>query len=377
MSKAKVYGLLVIMCATLAHSPKAKAEIKDTSWVNDKMVKIVENTVPMETGVVGESPEKLGYWSMSEKSNHYIVPINVKYSGQLLLKIKADSMQSGKINCGLYKDIRLKERVGSTDGLTKSNLEVTGKYNLKKGTYYIALEKSEKAKGADIKGIIGASILRSDNRTIKKGSVYCGFIEENNESVNYKIKTDTDGYITIATNRSMMTKLKDKDKKDITYIRALNSDNKYSETFALPKGTYYIELKGQRGEFVVGTVFTESVKLDKKVHTIKTGNAERFTVGYDGTTEDKYWVKVELKEPTKLKLTSTLLGGSGQLNFSVLYTGNTKMYFNEYNLSKSKPSSILRLAGDKEWPAGTYYICIQKQHTLSSGVVALKLDQLN
>ena len=136
-------------------------------------------------------------------------------------------------------------------------------------------------------------------------------------------------------------------------------------------------MKGQRGEFVVGTVFTESVKLDKKVHTIKTGNAERFTVGYDGTTEDKYWVKVELKKPAKLKLTSTLLGGSGQLNFSVLYTGNTKMYFNEYHLSKGKPSSILRLAGDKEWPAGTYYICIQKQNTLSSQVVALKPEQLN
>lgn len=377
MNKAKVYGLLILVGITLLSSTKAKAEIKDTSWISDNMVKIVDNTIPMEVGVIGESSEKLGYWNMSEKSNHYIVPIRVEHSGKLIITIKADNINAGRVNCGLYKDVKLQNVVESTGNITKSSPEIVEKYVLTKGTYYIALEKSEKAKGTNIKGIIGASVIRSDDRDVEVGNMYCGYITEDNKSITYKIKTEADGYISIITNKDMWAKLKDKDKKDITYRKKLSGASKYSESFALPKGTYYIEIQGEKGEFVVGSIFTDSVKLDKTVHNLNIGTEEKAIIGYDGVLEDKYWIKVDVKKPTKLQLNSSWLGGSGQLNFKIVYNGSTKMYFNEYCLSQSKANSIIRMSGEKEWPAGTYYICIQKQNDMSSGVISLKLERLN
>lgn len=364
------------MCSTLVFSSEAKAGIKDNSWVNDNMVKIIENTVPMEANTLGESDDKLGYWSMTEKSNYYIIPIKVEHPGQLNITIKADELPSGFINCGLYRDVRLTKEVGNTGSITKNKLELLEKYTVNKGTYYLAMEKSGDSKGTAIKGVIGTILIRSDNRTIKLGRSYCGYFDTDNDSIFYKVNVKEDGYVTLKTNKTTAIRLYDKNKDIISVEKELNSANNYTTTFGLTSGTSYIKLSGHKGGFAIGTQYTKTKAVTSLARELETGKKETFILGADSNFDETCWLKLELKRPTKLKLNTTWLGGFGRLDFNIVYSGATKMYFNDYYLSDSKTSSSIKLADEKEWPAGTYYIGIKKNTLLSSGVFSVEFEKI-
>jgi len=378
VNKAKVYGLLIAgILITGFSSPKAQAGIKDNSWVDNNMIKVIENTVSLTTSEIGEATNNIGYWSMSEKSNHYVVPIEVKHPGLVTIIVKVDNLKDGSINCGLYKDIKLTTEIRETKGLSKSKTEVISKYNLKKGTYYFALEKQGAAKGTAVKGVIGAIVIRSDDRTIKTNKSYYGYFDEDNDEIYYKLTVNNDGYIIIKGTSRMILSICDTDKNVVSGTKILSSENNYSAVFALNNGTYYIKLKGDKGEFALGNQFVEVPAVTKEIKTVDVGSKQIFILGPQNKADETYWIKLELKKPTKLKLNTVWMGGYGRVNFSIKYSGDTKVYFNDYYIDNTKTSSVIKLEGDKEWNAGTYYIGVQKDTDLAYSILSIELEKIN
>ena len=133
VKKALGLSLCILTFITVCTS-KAKAEIKDTSWVTDSTVTVVENAKQLEAAEVGGKKAKLGYWGMSSESDHYIIPIKVSGKGKLIvaMAIRSDGIKGGDINFGLYRDKRLTKAGGNTGGLYGERNSLSAEYSVDK-----------------------------------------------------------------------------------------------------------------------------------------------------------------------------------------------------------------------------------------------------
>ena len=377
MTKGFKACTLMLLMASFIVSGSAqvvKAEVTNNNWATEKMEEALKETKPIKAAIMGVDKRSSGLWNMSPKSSYYAIPIEITHDGNMFITVSVDSLKDGSINCGLYKDAGMTKGVGKTPSINKRNTIVTSSYNVVKGTYYFAMEKQGGCRGIGLNGTISAVNIRNGNRNIGNNDIVYSYFEHTDDKLYYKLNIESDGVLTVTFNKGITITLCDSEKGAITYSQAKGAGDVAS--YGLKKGTYYLKVTDVKDILELKTEFKEQSLLSGGSYKgVSTNKEYELTVPIDGNVNDMYSLTFKLEEDTELGIKISNRNIIGRLNITVVYAGDKKEYFNDYYIGNGKSEAIVGRAGNKKWPAGTYYINVSKYNGLSSGTFKLAFEK--
>lgn len=227
---------------------------------------------------------------------------------------------------------------------------------------------------------VASAIDNSKSRSISAGKEYLA-CSSTKKSVYRKIKITKNQRI-IVTRQDIGSSysyggyvtLCDSKKKVISRKSYTLSDNNYTTTFAVKKGTYYIRLDDVSSYFTVYKVTKStsgSIASTKKSKGTKITSKKKNYILPAKSKKATYWFKITLPKAKKMTFTMTYLG-TNQATVTI-YHGNQNKYNRTYsNGDQGTVTYKNYLTGAKTaWPKGTYYVKITNP-AKESGIFSIK-----
>lgn len=353
---------------------------------------------------------KTGDTDELEKKNHYtitaseeekediIVPIAVSGAGLLIynLEIEQSVVTQGSITATITSDIEGKEPIEKA--ITKQVKKTTDEkyvfedkkvYLPDEGIYYMHISVSKELCVSEemYNFVFDMQMISSEDRTLKNKKVIKAYQCEKDSCTYYKFNVKKDGYITVETlydeeecGEPVIT-LCNKNKKKISMSCSNNILTENKTVFAVKKGNYFIKVEDIKGEYQIQAKFTKvddnsgktkqkakDIKLGKKLHkgTIFVDNKIKAYDWYKFTLDKEMYVYIDFGGSTS---------GDNQIKLEIIppkiaeFKKNAILTFNGINGTGAGSS------GDK-WPAGTYYIRVNKTKGKGSGTYYLGVNRL-
>ena len=341
-----------------------------------------------------------------QEKSKTIIPIVVTNAGLLTYQIKNSTemvhgtcISGAGITVALYTDKKCEKMLNQKVRGTLSDKEaviVSERIQIKKKkTYYLQLSIDEEIKSAN--GVFSFELqlqqTSSADRKVKEKECIKAYQNGKGSTIYYKISAKKAGsiYVDLSYEEKKYGNPKvtlcNAKKKAISNVTTNDSTTENRSFFSVKKGQYYIKVSDVLGEYQLqythNVVKEKSGNTKKKAKPIKLGNAETKGMVMLQEKEQSYdWYKFNLKEPSKLRF-----------EFSGSTTTNSKICLEVIPPEKDKEGKpiefrekpIICLEGvDKTvcaksdvWPAGTWYIKINKASSKGSGEYSLKISTLS
>lgn len=366
------------------------ANIVDTS----NQITTVE-TVPhvLTTGTTNDLEKKKIYnisVNEQEKEELYI-PIVATNAGLIScdMQCKSNVVTAGSITVAICKDKKgtVIDETEKKLNLGEKNDEYTTSFYANKGkTYFLRLKISKKAmtKAGNFKFQLELQETSSESCTLKNKQVVKSYQTGKGSVIYYKVVVGKTGYLTVDTsydeeNYGNPSIVLCNSKKRAISIKVENHTISDDAVFAVKKGTYYLKVKDVKGGYQIRSTFTavtdKSGISKAKAKAIKVGGKKVKGVVLTNDKKSKYdWYKFTLKKSSFVRI-----------NFIGSTTGNSKMMLEVIPPDSNvqfKTKAVLQFSGvDKNgsgqaataWPAGTWYIRVNKSMTKGSGVYSLQV----
>lgn len=368
------------------------ASITDSS----KEITTVE-TVPhvLTTGTTNDLEKKNIYdicVSDREKEEVFI-PIVATNAGMIFcsLQCKSNVVTAGSVTASICTDQKgtiVKGTENKQELANKEHDEYEVSFYAKKGTrYYLRLKISKNAMTEDgnFKFQLKLQEISSASRTLKNKQIVKAYQNGKGSVIYYKVAVRKTGYLTVDTlydeeNYGSPSIVLCNSKKKVISLNVENhalSDNK--AIFAVKKGTYYLKVKDVKGGYQISSTFSsvtdKSGSSKGKAKKLKVGGKKVKGVVLATEKKSKYdWYKFTLKKSSYVRI-----------DFSGSTTGNSKMKLEVIPPAsnvKFKKKAVLQFSGidsngsgqaSTAWPAGTWYIRVNKSASKGSGVYALRV----
>ena len=244
-------------------------------------------TVTTPTAVVGNEAKSSTSYTYTEADaieSYYsgiVIPVKVNASG--LFIVEAQNVTVGKnMSFELYTDPACQNRFSyvfsvNAPGSYKKEIQVPGK-----ATYY--LKVSSYMNGYDTyvnKFTLRTSLYSSADRTLSnKKWTLSG---DSGRKTYYKVVTSKAGYITVQSDSKNSINFMNSSKKSIhAYGTLLDSSNNLRATYAVKKGTYYIEIPYS---------YEDTYKLKYTFSSDKTLSNKKWTTFYPGYYKETTYFK--------------------------------------------------------------------------------------
>ncbi len=246
----------------------------------------------------------------------------------------------------------------------------------KAGTYYLKLYSI--SYDTVYKNSVGLAIyhVATGEKTVQSGKKYMFAAQDYGDSLYYKYKAPSTGYIIMQTaaDYSSYVELLNAKKKSISNSEYLSASNKYGVMYAVQKGkTYYIRLKpstaGQLSYLRVTQkkVKEKSGKKRKKAVSIK---AKKKVPGTVQCGEKGDWYKFKLKKSGKLKIT-VATAEQNYLRLSLYDSKGKQIDSSAYLSTGTKVFTVTNGSRYGIANKGTYYVKIDRYSKKSSGYYEL------
>ncbi|MFW5631609.1 MAG: hypothetical protein ACOCM4_07290 [Acetivibrio ethanolgignens] len=352
----------------------------------------VETTTPITTdstqGIVpGEAasftPEASSFTSytvtLPAGAESVIQEINMEHAGYIYIPMSIAGTEKG-ITAQLYSDASCTEKTGYSKYLSSGTLEATLSAPITKaGTYY--LQFTYKGTSSDVAVTISPYCYNSETRKINvKEDVYS--FSGNNELLYHEISIPKTGYIKVAADSdnyvgSTYVTLYNSKKEACSNSVYLSNTSKGGVTyFAVKKGTYYIALKGTSSavshlNYSFTAVSEKSGTSKKKAVTISQGKTVKGLVQSEDSMEKYDYYKIKLTKKQALSLTITSKS-CDQLKFKVIPASSKLTIFGD--TVRIYDSDKVSFKSKDKFPAGTYYIQVEKGSKTTSGYYTIKFN---
>lgn len=394
MNKMKKTAVLLCLAGSLALGQFNYVEA--TSIVDSSNKITTVETVPhvLTTGTTSDLEKKKTYnISVSEQEKEKVyIPIVATNAGLIScdMQCKSNVVTAGSVTAVICTDKKGTVVKGTEKKLNlgKKNDEYVTSFYAKKGkTYYLQLEVSEKTmtENGEFRFQLELQEISSANRTLKNKQVVKAYQDGKGSVIYYKVKVTKTGYLTVNTSYdeencgSPVVVLCNSKKKAISLKVKNDALSKNKTVFAVKKGTYYLKVKDVKGGFQIRSTFTsvadKSGTSKAKAKALKVGGKKVKAVLLTTDKKSKYdWYKFTLKKSSYIRI-----------NFTGSTTGSSKAILEVIPPAsnvKFKTKSVLQFSGIEEngsgqgataWPAGTWYIRVNKSVAKGSGVYSLQV----
>lgn len=370
---------------------------------SDEMVEAAEPYLITTGSAISDYSNGYQIQADEEEKGNIIVPVVATSSGLVAYNIQllGNVVSKGSISITAYEDedceeILQKKKAYSMD--IGTNEAVAGSVYLKKGqSCYLKITVSKKLQVDEERYRFQLQLqeYNSANRKLKNKTAVYSYQKGKGTSIYYKITVKKTGILTIDTNYDEFSygtpkiTLCNNKKKAISAncdIHIMNSAKvkKKKETpigkniFGVSKGTYYVKISGAKGTYKIKSTFSavteNSGNTKEKAKSLTLGGKQVKGVILTCDKKTDYdWYKFTLEESDKIRIGfQGSTSGGEKLQLEVIppstaeFTQKAILGFSGIEGNGSGKS------GD-EWPAGTYYLKINKNTAKGTGIYCLKV----
>ena len=396
MHKMKDKIVTVLLVGTLALGEMTTvqaASIRDCGTASEctELVPYV-----LTTGTVEDIQNMKSYEvSIAESEKQKVIlPITVAEAGMVNCEVtcKSTIVTAGAVSVKVYKNAECTEGI-STD--INMALEGSGKsaktsfYADTPGSYYCLFSVSESAKTAEDNFLftIGLQEISSSERVLTDKVWTKSYQTGEKSDIYYKIIVKKTGVISLETvyeeenfGAPVVTLCNSK-KEKISLETEHNKENSFKSVFPVKKGTYYAKASNIQGNYQLRYVFSKindkSGSKKTKAKALSVGGKKIKGVMLVSDKKSKYdWYKFTLRKAAPVRV-----------DFKGSTTGKTKLQLEVIPPSVARFSQrpILSFKGLEQngsgqsaefWPAGIWYIRINKSEAKGGGMYTLKVKTI-
>lgn len=397
MKTRKKYIVACLLCACLALGHVS--EVQGATITENETLQVTEETVPY-VFTTGDAKDLEGMNSYTitvkkEEQKEVYVPVTASGSGLMVYSLgcKNEIVSQGAVSVAVYDEQR--ELVSGTEksfhfGGVENTVYAKSFYAQKGKTYYLKLSVSEdlSIKEDDYEFQLDLQQISSENRTLKDKKVVKAYQPEEGSSLYYKIDIKKSGYITVDTlydledcgNPSVV--LCDSKKKTISAKASNNLLSENQSVFAVKKGIYYLKVKDITGSYQISYHFTavtdKSGSKKSKAKKLTLGGAKLKGIVLVTEKKTKYdWYKFTLSKSSAVRITFTgSTTGSSKIKLEVIPPASNIKFDKKPILSFQGIDSSGSGKSGAKWPAGTWYIRVNKSADNGSGVYSLGVKKV-
>lgn len=337
-----------------------------------------------------------------EKSN-IVFPVVATNGGLVVydMELLGTVVTKGSISVAIYEDAECKKPLNKKKsykmGLKKDEI-ISDSFYLEKGQkcyFQIVVSDELTIEEEWYRFFIRFQEYNSENRTLQNKEAVYSYQNGKGTSIYYKLNVSKTGIFTIDMNYddfsygSPKITLCNNKKKAISancgiYITNSAKVKKKKETpkskniFAVSKGTYYIKVTDLKGTYKIQSKFTaitdNSGKTKKKAKNLKIGGETlKGVIFTSDKIKDYDWYKFTLEESDRIRISFTgSTSGKEKLQLEVIppssakFSGKAVLKFSGIDKNGSGKSGT-------QWPAGTYYLRINKTTAKGNGIYQLQV----
>ncbi|MCI8408379.1 MAG: hypothetical protein HFJ09_03785 [Lachnospiraceae bacterium] len=337
-----------------------------------------------------------------EKSN-IVFPVVATNGGLVVydMELLGTVVTKGSISVAIYEDAECKKLLNKKKsykmGLKKDEI-ISDSFYLEKGQkcyFQIVVSDELTIEEEWYRFFIRFQEYNSENRILQNKEAVYSYQNGKGTSIYYKLNVSKTGIFTIDMNYddfsygSPKITLCNNKKKAISancgiYITNSAKVKKKKETpkskniFAVSKGTYYIKVTDLKGTYKIQSKFTaitdNSGKTKKKAKNLKIGGETlKGVIFTSDKIKDYDWYKFTLEESDRIRISFTgSTSGKEKLQLEVIppssakFSGKAVLKFSGIDKNGSGKSGT-------QWPAGTYYLRINKTTAKGNGIYQLQV----